>query len=134
MYIKSQEVKEDKVVFECSPVYDTHRLVNRARAIVDDYFTFVNFESMLEIHNFRKYSIAPLFEQFETRKRLYGVKVSELLYYDLPFSIDVLKNGKVIVYFPSGLADDERFSGSEKERDLFVDRFERGIKYVSISQ
>lgn len=133
MYIKDKQVLENKIVFDCSPVYDTHNLIKRARAIVDDYFTFINYESMLETYNLRKYSIEPLFEQLEIRKRLYGVRVSELLYLQNPFTIDFLKNGKIYVYFPAGLSDDERILDADKQREIFIDRIERGIKYVFIS-
>lgn len=125
MYIKDVNKNKDYTSFVCMPVYDTHRLVNRARAVVDDFFTFINYDRYTENFNFRKYCIEPVFDQVDSGKRLVAVKVTCLLFYDKEFSIEFYKTGEVRAYFPSG---SDKF-----DRDLFDQVMERTVRYVSIS-
>lgn len=125
MYIKDINKQKDFTSFVCMPVYDTHRLVNRARFVVDDYFTFINYDKYTENFNFRKYCIEPVFEEIENGRRLVAVKVSCLLFYDKEFTLVFYKTGDIRAYFPSG---SEKF-----DRDLFDQVIERTVKYVSVS-
>lgn len=125
MYIKDIKQETNYTSFICMPVYDTHRLVNRARFIVDDYFTFINYDKLSENFNFRKYCLEPVFEQYEAGKRLVAVKVTCLLFYDKEFVLEFYKNGEIRAYFPGG---SEKF-----DRELFDQVIERTVKYVSVS-
>lgn len=125
MYIKDKNKNKDNVCFICMPVYDTHRLINRARCIVDDYFTFVNYDTYSERYNFRKYCIEPIFDTHNDQRRLIGARVECLLFYDKEFTLEFYKNGEIKAFYPE---PSEKF-----DHDLFEQVIERTVKYVSIS-
>lgn len=125
MFIKDKVKNNDHINFVCMPVYDTHRLIKRARAIVDDYFTFINYERLSENYNFRKYCIEPVFDTQNEIKRLVAVKVTCLLFYNSEFVLLFNKTGEIKSYYPSDNTIDKQ---------LFEDVIERTIKYVSLSE
>lgn len=123
MYIKDKIENKEKVEFKVSPIFTTHALINRARAIVDDYFTFTNFDNYSEKFNFRKYCISPIFDTDNNGfKYLSSVKIEELLYKNEPFEVTVSKNGSICFTIPESMSDEER--------SAYITRFERMIQYV----
>ncbi len=123
MYIKDKIESKNKIEFKVSPIFTTHGLIKRAREIVDDYFTFNNFDNYSEKFNFRKYCISPIFDVDNNGyKYLSSVKIEELLYKDEPFEVIVAKNGSICFSIPESMHEDER--------SAYITRFERMIQYV----
>lgn len=122
MYIKNKEVTKDYITFEVSPLFSSIKLVERCRALVDDYFTFTDFNTYSQRFNFRKYCLEPIFVEVDGVGRLDGICIKELLYKKLPILINVYKKGIIKIQIPADLL--------AEDRDIFITRFERMVQYV----
>lgn len=122
MKIKDKRVYDSHVEFYVSPVFTSERLVERCRKIVDDYFTFVNYEKYSQYYNFRKYCLEPIFEEKEGVGFLVGIFIKCLEYKKLGIIFNVKKSGLISITIPDELHEDER--------EFFVTRFERMIEYA----
>lgn len=118
MYIKDKIIDENKVLFKISPVFSSEELVKRCRMIVDDYFTFVKFDTLSKNYDFRKYCLNPVKDEY----RLTAIEITELLYAGNPFSVKVHRNGDTEFYYPVNMAPENK--------ELFINHFERMLNYA----
>lgn len=122
MRIKDKIVSETKVEFYISPVFTSEKLVERCRKLVDDYFTFVNYDKYSQYYNFRKYCLEPIFEEREGIGFLIGIYIKCLKYQKFDVTFVVKKSGYISINIPDELHEDER--------EFFITRFERMIEYA----
>lgn len=119
MFIKKIETTENFISYECSPVFSTAELVQRCRTIVDDYFTFVNYEKYTHKYNFRKYCLEPEFSDF---KIVYQITIQGLKFKDLDINVVVKRTGPIIVLLPKDI--------EKVDISVLESAFERTIKYA----
>lgn len=118
MYIKNKVINDNSVNFEVSPIFSTSGLVNRCRKIVDDYFTFTNFDNYSQKYNFRKYCLSPNISNYVVQ----SIDIQELTYKNAPFNITVTRSGIITFEFPENM--------NNEDKEIFITRFERMIQYV----
>lgn len=122
MRIKEKNISDNKVVFFISPCFTSEKLVERCRKLVDDYFTFVNYDRYSQYYNFRKYCLEPIFEEKENIGFLVGIYIKCLQYQKFDIIFVVKKSGYISISIPDELHEDER--------SMFISRFERMIEYA----
>lgn len=122
MRIKEKCIKDNYIEFVISPCFTSEALVKRCRALVDDYFTFINFEHYSQYYNFRKYCLEPIFEEKNDIGFLVGIVIKYLKYQKFDITFNVKKSGYISISIPDELHEDER--------QTFFTRFERMIEYA----